>query len=133
MKPITYALISACLLASTAGVALAQESDITVEVAIATDVVDRMPVDGGSAFAADVGSLWCWTRVSGAEGKTLSHVWIHGPHERTLTLPAIGGSPWRSWSNKNIPEAWTGEWRVEIRDEDGSVLETVTFTIGEGG
>ncbi len=133
MEPIAYALISACLLASTVEVALAQDAEITVEVQIATDVVDRIPVDSGSAFAADVGSLWCWTRVSGAEGKTLSHVWIHGPHERTLTLPAIGGSPWRSWSNKNIPEDWTGEWRVEIRDEDGSVLETVTFTVGDGG
>lgn len=130
MNSITRAWIAAGLLMGAAGPLSAQEADITVEAAIARDVVDRMPVDTGSTFSADVGQLSCWTRVSGAEGITIEHVWIHGPHENAITLPAIGGSPWRTWSNKTIPADWTGEWRVEIRDEDGNVLETVRFTVG---
>ena len=131
MKSITRAWAAVGMLAGTAGLLPAQEAEISVEIAIATDIVDRMPVDTGSTFSADVGQLWCWTRVSGAEGRVLQHVWIHGPNENAIELPAIGGSPWRTWSNKTVPPDWTGEWRVEIRDEDGNVIETVRFTVGE--
>nr|NIV49387.1 DUF2914 domain-containing protein [Gammaproteobacteria bacterium] len=33
-------------------------------------------------------------------------------------------------SSKVVPPAWTGEWRVEVRDDEGNVLETLTFTVG---
>ncbi|MEE9534680.1 MAG: DUF2914 domain-containing protein [Acidimicrobiia bacterium] len=130
MKSITRAWVAVGMLVGAAGLLPAQEAEISVEAAIATDVVDRMPVDTGSTFSADVGQLWCWTRVSGAEGTVIQHVWMHGPHENAIELPTIGGSPWRTWSNKSIPPDWTGEWRVEIRDEDGNVVETVRFTVG---
>lgn len=123
-------LTAAAALAALATPLLAQEpAGVRVEIAIARDVVDRMPVDTASAFPADVGTLTCWTRVTGVAGSTLQHVWIHGPHESTVTLD-IGGSPWRTWSTKQIPPEWTGEWRVEVRDSAGTVLATARFTVG---
>jgi hypothetical protein len=106
----------------------AQEPAITVEGVIAQGVVDRMPVDTGSTFAADVGTLWCWTKVTGAAGMTLEHVWRFAGYEWVVPLQ-IGGSPWRTYSSKKIVPEWKGEWTVSVRDAAGNVLQTMTFMI----
>ncbi|MEM7417315.1 MAG: DUF2914 domain-containing protein [Gemmatimonadota bacterium] len=100
----------------------------SAEVALGTAVVDRMIEGEADEFSPEIGTLFLWSRVSGAEGTTIQHVWIHGPHEDTVEL-TIGGSPWRTWSSRNIPPEWTGEWRVEVRDAQGTVLDTVRFMI----
>lgn len=107
----------------------AQESAPTVEAQIAEQVVDREPQGAGTVFGADVGEVFCWTRVTGAAGTTIQHVWIHDGVEYPVSLD-IGGSPWRTWSSKNIPPEWAGDWRVEIRDASGNVLEGLSFTVG---
>jgi hypothetical protein len=101
----------------------------TVEAELATAIVDRMPEGGAQAFAAEVGEVYAWMRVTGAEGTTIHHVWIRGEDEWSVPL-IIGGSPWRTWSSKQIPPEWSGEWRVEIRDESGNMLEALSFTVG---
>ena len=101
------------------------------ESAVATNVVDRMPVESGTSFRADVGRVYAWTRVTGAEeGTTIHHVWIQDDIERADLELQIGGSPWRTWSNKAIPPEWAGDWRVEVRDSGGNVIETLSFTVG---
>ena len=71
------------------------------------------------------------TRIEGADGETtIHHVWIHGDVERADLELRIGGSPWRTWSNKAIPPEWAGDWRVEVRDAAGNVLETIRFAVG---
>jgi hypothetical protein len=111
--------------------AVAQESQIVVEAALALAIEERAPVDTGSSFPADVGRVWLWTKVSGAAGQTLTHVWSHGENEWVVPLQ-IGADTWRTWSNKTIPAEWTGEWLVEVRDEQGNVLKAVRFTVGSG-
>jgi hypothetical protein len=109
----------------------AQESmGASAEIAIARAVVDRMPADTASSFPADVGQVTCWTRVTGAAGTTIQHVWIHGEDEFPVSLD-IGGSPWRTWSTKQIPPEWAGEWRVEVRDAAGTAFATARFTVGQ--
>jgi hypothetical protein len=107
-----------------------QDTGVTVEIAIGKNVVDRMPTDTASAFPADVGSLVCWTKVTGAEGQKITHTWTHGEHTDEITLN-VGGSPWRTYSRKTIPADWTGEWKVEVKDSAGVVLATKTFTVGQ--
>lgn len=102
---------------------------LSVEAQVATAIVDRMPFGSAAQFPVDVGELFVWTRVTGAGGTSIEHVWIHDGNEYPVTLP-IGGSPWRTWSNKVIPTEWVGAWTVEVRSEDGTVLETLHFTVG---
>lgn len=118
--------LAAAVLAGSADAVLAQA---TVEAEVATAIVDRMPDGAGSAFGVDVGEVFLWSRVEGAEGTTIQHVWIHGPHEFSVPL-TIGGSPWRTWSSKVVPPEWTGEWTVEIRDSTGNLLDALSFTVG---
>ena len=108
--------------------AVSTRSNVSVEMVITRGVADRMPVDTSSAFQADIGRVACWTRVSGAAGTTLQHVWIHNGQEFVVPMQ-IGGSPWRIWSTKEMQPDWTGDWRVEVRDASGTVLSTASFTI----
>jgi hypothetical protein len=102
---------------------------VTVEAQLGTDVVESMPQGAGTAFPADVGTIYCWTRVTGAADQGIRHVWTHDGMEFPVDLE-VGGSPWRTWSSKEIPPEWSGEWSVRIVDVQGNVLETLTFTVG---
>ena len=119
-------LTAAALLPSAAVSAQAP----AVEAVVATDVQDRQPVGEGTVFPADVGRVFVWTRVTGATGTSIQHVWTHPDGRETPVSLDVGGSPWRTWSSKTIPPEWGGEWTVEIRDGAGNVLETVSFTVG---
>ena len=104
----------------------------SVELVVATGVADREPVGAGDTFPSDVGQLFAWMRVSGASDQAIEVVWTHGPHTERIPLE-IGGSPWRTWSSKDIPAEWTGEWTVEVQDAEGTVLASTTFTIQPPG
>lgn len=107
--------------------------DIRVDrAAIALYVEDREPVGEDTSFAPDVGQLACFSKIVGAEGDiTIYHVWRHGPTERAKVALSVRSSAWRTWSTKRILSGWTGDWTCEVQDEDGNVLETVSFTIRE--
>ncbi len=111
--------------------AVAQAQLSVDESAIGLDVIDRMPVGADSTFPADVERVYCWTRISGAPegGTTIHHVWIHGDQEMADLELNIGAPSWRTWSNKAIMADWTGDWRVEVRDDAGNVIETIRFTV----
>ena len=113
------------------GLALPRQAtaQVTVDVQVAADIVDRMPSNPANTFPVDVGEVACWTLVEGGADMTIQHIWIHDEMEFPVALQ-VGGSPWRTWSRKTIPEAWAGDWRIEIRDEAGNLLDTVSFTVG---
>jgi hypothetical protein len=111
-------------------IAAVRQTAVTAEVAIARSVEANMPVDTASNFAADVGTVVCWTRITGATaGSKITHVWIHGADTSNVDLN-IGGSPWRTYSRKTIGAGGSGEWTVQIKDDQGTTIATRTFTIG---
>ena len=101
----------------------------TVEAQLGTSIVDRMPQGTATSFPAAVGEVYCWMRITGAANSTVTHVWIHDGTEYPVQLN-VGGSPWRTWSSKVIPPEWAGQWRVEVRGANGTVLQTLNFTVG---
>jgi hypothetical protein len=105
------------------------QSEISVDLIMATGVENREPVGVGETFPSDVGKVFAWMRVTGAAGQAIQVVWSHGTHTFTVPLE-IGGSPWRTWSSKTIPSFWSGEWSVEVRDAQGNSLVTTKFTVG---
>jgi hypothetical protein len=112
--------------------AAAPSAQITVdEGTVAKSVVDRQPQDTGSVFPGDVGQLICWTKVTGASGASIHHVWFHGDTQVGDVELQVGGSPWRTWSRKTVPADWTGAWHVEVRDASGAVLKRFDFTVGQ--
>lgn len=115
----------------TTHAAAAAPSVSVTEAVIAKSVVDRQPQDTGTTFTPDVGQLHCWTKLSGASGTAVHHVWFHGDTQVGDVELQVSGSPWRTWSRKTIPADWTGAWHVEVRDAGGAILKRLDFTVGQ--
>lgn len=130
MRTLTQTLAGAALLALV-GVAPVTAQDISVDIAVARAVVDRMPMDEGTQFPENVGEVWCWTRVTGAEpGTTIEHVWMRGTEKMAVVPLRVGSASWRTYSSKTIPPEWSGEWHVYVRDTDGHIYAVQSFTVG---
>ena len=100
---------------------------------ITTRIVERSPADSVQTYPVAVGKVYCFTHITGAEGDTnVTHVWYLGKKEISrVTLP-VRSSDWRTWSVKTILPQWTGNWRVEVLDADGNLLQTIPFTLTAG-
>ena len=105
----------------------------SLEVAVAAicqDVVDREPVDAGVSFPASVGTLYCYTKITGAQEATkITHVWYFGATERARVELDVNSDNWRTWSSKIIQANEIGSWRVDVLNEAGTVLKELQFEI----
>lgn len=133
----TPKLVLATLLALVAPVAaLAQAGAAAPEAVVCTAVEERAPVGAADRFDAQVEQLWCFTRITGAAGSTVTHAWIHEGTTRARVQLEVGSDDWRTWSSKRIAPGWTGQWEVKVLGAQGEVLATVPFRVGppaEGG
>ncbi len=125
---------------SAAGNAGANAQGLFVQEAMFTNVelVDRAPASvGGCTVAAcstrypdTVGTVIFWTRLAGgAPGRWVEHVWFRGENEIARVRQKVEGPTWRTWTRKRILPEWTGDWRVEVRAEDGTLLAERFFTV----
>jgi hypothetical protein len=94
------------------------------------DRAGKAPVDTGTVFPADVGQVFCYTRIVGAaEATEVVHAWYHeGETKAKVSLP-VNSASWRTYSSKLILPAWTGRWEVKILDSDGAILASRSFTV----
>src|SRR2546430_3788435 len=53
-----------------------------VDAVVARSVLDRQPQDTGHAFPADVAQLISWTKVEGAGGSSIHHVFFFSSRRR---------------------------------------------------
>lgn len=123
-------LLGASLLLATlwsAGQAMALE---VVEVVLTTAIVEREPVDKVEVMPSQVGKLYCFTRITGADEATLVyHLWYRGEELLSRVALPVRSSDWRTWSQKSLQADPPGEWRVEIRDADGKFLQQAVFEL----
>ena len=100
------------------------------DVAIGTGVHSRVPTGISSYFDSSVGKLYAFTRIVGAEGDTrVYHKWYYGDVLVADVPLTVRSGDWRTWSTKNVQPDWTGDWRLVIVSEDGSILGTVKFAV----
>lgn len=122
------------------GNAGANAQGLYVQEAMFTDqeLVDRSPVSTSGCtvaacstrYADTVGTVIFWTRLAGgAPGRWVEHVWFHGETEIARVRQKVEGPTWRTWTRKTILPEWAGDWRVEVRAEDGTLLAERFFTI----
>ena len=127
------AMCAALVLALAAAVGAQQQAGLNVpEMVITSQVTDRQPTDSLTRVDSEIGTLYCWTRITGADGEvTLDHVWYKGDVEMARVPLHVAGSNWRTWSSKNIEKIWTGDWRVDVVTQDGTVLKSVSFSVND--
>lgn len=129
------AVVTVLLLASP--LAFADEDDQAqgpqdlevLEAETAPDIDDREPVDATDTFGQG-DAVNTWLAVQAPDETTLEVSWqVDGEQIHTFDLD-VGPSPrWRTWAQMTVNQ--TGDWDVEIRDENGDALETVSFSVEE--
>jgi hypothetical protein len=128
MKAKTVMLVAILLVTLVPAVCFAAE---VADAAMCRDVQDREPVGESDSFPADIGKIWCWSKIADGKGTTIQHVYYYGDEKKAAVALSIGSPLWRTYSSKKILPDWTGTWRVDIVAEDGAVLKSLDFTVGE--
>ncbi|MCP4631663.1 MAG: DUF2914 domain-containing protein [candidate division Zixibacteria bacterium] len=94
------------------------------------DVVDLEPVEPAESFTSDVGKVYLFAEIKGADDSTLiKHIWYHEGERVTSVDIIVNGPRWRTYSFKTIPEGRTGKWGVEITDEQERVIKPIALEI----
>ena len=97
---------------------------------IAGSIEEREPVGIVNVYSASTEKVYCFLEARDIKAETtVSFVWYHGDTKKaTVELPLGVSSRWRTYSSKKLG-GLTGEWKVELRDAGGNVLDTVSFTV----
>ncbi len=124
-------LIFMIVLLLSEGLFAQNPQDIKVKnIAICTTVENRQPIGIDSVFTADVGKLYCFTKLtSQTDTSEISHVWFYQDKEMAKINLPVKAKTWRTWSAKTILPAWKGNWRVEIQDSNGNVISGLSFHV----
>jgi hypothetical protein len=102
------------------------------------ELVNREPASASACTSAacsarfpnTVGTITFWTRITGGSpGRWIEHVWLWEGEEIARVRQKVEAPTWRTWTRKRIQTDWDGEWRVEVRGEDGALLAERSFTI----
>jgi hypothetical protein len=94
-------------------------------------VEDREPVDKVTTLNNDHDKIVFFTDVRNMSGHIVTHRWIYQGETMAEVEFGIGGPRWRVWSSKSLLPKWTGEWTVEVVDEQGNVIDEAGFTYTE--
>lgn len=88
-----------------------------------SNVDNREPVDMLTT-ANDVNPLYYFTELTNYQGQTVTHRWSYEGETMAEITFEVGGPRWRVYSSKQLLPEWTGEWWVDVIDEEGYVVMT---------
>ncbi len=131
---LTFTVIaSSSILGETAAQESIQESAPAFTVGrlvIAGSIEDREPVGIVNVFASATEKVYCFLEAQDiAEDTSVTFVWYFGEKEMAkVELPLSQGSRWRTYSSKRLA-GLKGDWKVELQDAAGAVLQTVEFKV----
>src|SRR5437762_5656810 len=78
------------------------------------------------------GQLFFYTRVKAAQNTTIEHRWYREDRLRQsveLRIRASPGSGYRTYTRQTVTAENAGNWRVELRTKDGSLLYEERFVV----
>ena len=78
------------------------------------------------------GPVSFYTQVKSATATTIEHRWYQGDRLRRAVQLRIGANPgvgYRTYSRHTVSGERDGDWRVELRSADGTVLHDERFTV----
>lgn len=133
MKKATISVLLFLVLGMAVG---ASATEMTlVNSGVCTGVMDHAAVGVGDVFSADVGKLFCFTRVQCpfVEGSDqfVEHVWYFNNVERARVKLPVRSANWGTYSSKLIQSFEIGDWRVEVLDPNGEAVSVFQFYVKE--
>jgi hypothetical protein len=130
-KRILFSILFATAVLVISLPASGQEKEFTIaRLVVGTGVENREPVGVAETFPATAEKVYCFLEATDiSKDVEISFVWFHGEKEMATTnLPLQTGSRWRTFANKTVA-GMTGDWKVEIRDASGNVVQDVKFKV----
>ena len=107
-------------------------STIAVARAQFTSTIDnREPADQIAHIGTDQTGIYFFTELKGLEGQTITHRWEHKGQVKFEQSFYVTAPRFRTYSNKTLDPAQTGEWKASVVDAQGKTLAASTFTYGE--
>ncbi|MBN1290904.1 MAG: DUF2914 domain-containing protein [Candidatus Latescibacteria bacterium] len=90
----------------------------------------RQPAEVKKEFPANIGRVYLWTTLTGVEQPTkIKHIWYYN-NEKVLEISLnVRYKRTRTWSYKNIQPDMTGDWYVEVVDDNNKVIGKFSFKI----
>jgi hypothetical protein len=99
--------------------------------AIALGVENREPIGVTQRVSVRQERAYCWMHVIDGQGGKVTVCWIgKGRRVAGVHLP-VGSNSWRTWAYVFLKPSMIGPARVEILDESGKLLKTLSFEITE--
>jgi hypothetical protein len=80
----------------------------------------------------DAGLLFFYTRVKASNNTTVQHRWYHEDRLRQsveLRIQVNAVSGYRTYTRRTVSADNIGNWRVEVRAQDGSILHEERFVV----
>jgi hypothetical protein len=110
------------------------EKDISLivqDIKICKSIHKRTPVDSDVVFKNNVDSLYCYTRIQNPGPKReVKHIWYYDNKMMTQVKYNVKKSNiYRSWTKKTILSNQIGKWRVDIQDNNGTIIGSKNFEI----
>ena len=78
------------------------------------------------------GPLFFYTQITSPNATTVQHRWYQGNHLRQaveLRVQANGSAGYRTYSRNLMKSDSAGDWRVEVRSQDGALLHEERFSV----
>lgn len=129
---LTAALALSTLAASTEAhaeeklpAAAATATDASAEVKAASSIENREPTGEAASFKAGE-KIYVWSKIKGAEGEEVEHVWKRDGKEVFRAKLEVQSKMWRTNSRMQKPKA--GDYVVEVIGKD-KTLGSVSFKV----
>lgn len=97
---------------------------------VAEGIQDREPVNVTEKLPSSAENVYCFLEArSIAQDTDAVFVWYKENEVVARVRAPLGqGQRWRTYSSKKL-NGQAGEWKVEVQDKDGNVMDTVNFTV----
>ncbi len=97
---------------------------------ISESIRAREPIGTTKVFSSSVEKVYCFVDARDIKRNTfISFHWYYNDSAvAKVTLPVRQGSRWRTYSSKRLA-GLQGDWRVEVRDSEETVIEEVKFIV----
>ena len=101
------------------------------DIKICKSIYKRTPVGSDVGFTNNVDSLYCYTKIQNPGPKReVKHIWYYDNQMMTQVRYNVKKSnTYRSWTKKTILSNQVGRWRVDIQDNNGTVIGSKKFEI----
>jgi hypothetical protein len=102
-----------------------------IEAVVCRSVDNHEPVEISNVFPRDIEVISCYCHIKAVRAPlSITHKWYYQDRLVKVIPLTIKGLSWRTHSSKNVDSSQTGQWKVEIvNDENDSVLSALLFTI----